>query len=201
MHNNRGKLIVLSGPSGTGKSTVVERLMKLQELHFSVSATTRQPRPGEIDGTDYYFVTQERFREMINDGELLEYATYVGNSYGTPKRPIQEQLAQGRNILLDVEVQGAMQVRQTMPEAILVFLAPPDLETLRQRLEGRDTDSQEKIEARLLRAEEELLYASQYDYIVINEDADEAAVELSAIITAESCRSQDRIQMIEVQLQ
>lgn len=197
----KGKLIVLSGPSGAGKSTVIDKVMaERRNLRFSVSATTRPPRPGETHGEDYYFIDEPQFLEMLERGELLENATYVGNRYGTPRGPIEAALADGLDILLDIEVQGAAQVKISMPEAVTIFLSPPDLETLRLRLIGRGTDSTEKIEDRLQRARVELLLAKEYDYIVINNDADAAAAEISAIITAEKCRTPERIHKIEVQL-
>ncbi len=199
---DRGKLIVLSGPSGAGKSTVIQRVRAARpNLRFSVSATTRQPRTGEVEGEDYYFVSELRFLEMLARGELLENAQYVGNRYGTPRAPIEEHLNQGRDVLLDIEVQGAAQVKAAMPEAVTIFLSPPNLETLRQRLVQRGTDSPEVIEGRLQQARVELLLAKEYDYIVINDDAAVAASEISAIITAEKCKTADRIQLIEVQLQ
>ena len=197
----KGKLIVLSGPSGAGKSTVIEKVMaERKNLRFSVSATTRQPRPGEAHGEDYYFIDESQFLDMLERGELLENATYVGNRYGTPRGPIEAAMASGLDILLDIEVQGAVQVKAAMPEAITIFLSPPDLETLRLRLIGRGTDSTERIESRLQRARIELLQAKEYDYIVINDDADTAAAEISAIITEEKCRTPERIHKIEVQL-
>ena len=199
---DRGKLIVLSGPSGAGKSTVIQRVRAARpNLRFSVSATTRQPRTGEVEGEDYYFVSELRFLEMLARGELLENAQYVGNRYGTPRAPIEEHLNQGRDVLLDIEVQGAAQVKAAMPEAVTIFFLPPNLETLRQRLVQRGTDSPEVIEGRLQQARVELLLAKEYDYIVINDDAAVAASEISAIITAEKCKTADRIQLIEVQLQ
>lgn len=199
---DRGKLIVLSGPSGAGKSTVIQRVRAARpNLRFSVSATTRQPRTGEVEGEDYYFVSELRFLEMLARGELLENAQYVGNRYGTPRAPIEEHLNQGRDVLLDIEVQGAAQVKAAMPEAVTIFLSPPNLETLRQRLVQRGTDSPEVIEGRLQQARVELLLAKEYDYIVINDDAAIAAAEISAILTAEKCKTADRIQLIEVQLQ
>jgi len=181
--NNEGILLVMSGPSGTGKSTVISRLMKLRDkLSFSVSATTRAPRPGEIDGRDYYFVTRERFAEMVQQGELLEHAEFVGNCYGTPKGPVLEKLREGITVILDIEVQGAAQVMQAMPEAVSVFLAPPSLEVLEKRLRGRGTESEEKIRQRLETAKIELQQKDRYDYVVINDDPDRAAQELMRIL-------------------
>ena len=197
MRKNKGKLIVLSGPSGAGKSTVIaELLARRDDISFSVSATTRQPRPGEEEGVNYYFKSLEEFEDMIRTGEFLEHARYAGNFYGTPRRPIEELLAAGRNVILEIEVQGAFQVRNAMPEAPLVFLCPPSMDELERRLRGRGTDSEEKILIRLETAKGELKLAREYDYIVINDIAADAAAELDAIITAEQCRAADRIEFI-----
>ena len=179
----RGKLLVLSGPSGCGKGTVLRSLMAGREdMAFSVSATTRAPRPGEVDGREYYFVTRERFMEMVERGELLEHAEFVGNCYGTPKTPVLEQLEAGRHVLLDIEVQGAAQVKKAMPEAVLVFLTPPSLEELERRLRGRGTETEEKIQQRLKTAEYELTLAPEYDYTVVNDEVARAAAEVAEIL-------------------
>ena len=158
--SERGKLLVISGPSGTGKSTVIGHLMKLRPgLEFSVSATTRAPRPGEVDGREYFFVTHDRFAEMVDNNELLEHASFVGNHYGTPRSQVEKRLEQGITVILDIEVQGAAQVKAAMPEAVTVFLAPPSLEVLEQRLRGRGTETEEKIRSRLETARQELLLA------------------------------------------
>lgn len=181
--NDRGKLLVISGPSGTGKSTVIGHLMEIRPgLEFSVSATTRAPRPGEVDGREYFFVTHERFDEMVNNGELLEHATFVGNSYGTPRSQVEQRLEQGITVILDIEVQGAAQVKASMPEAITVFLAPPSLEALEERLRGRGTETEEKILSRLETARQELLLAPTYDYTVVNDDFRRAAREINEIL-------------------
>ena len=180
---DRGKLLVISGPSGTGKSTAIGVLMsKVDGLEFSVSATTRAPRPGEQDGVDYYFVTRERFDEMIRNNELLEHADFVGNSYGTPRSQVEARLEKGISVILDIEVQGAAQVKASMPEAVTVFLAPPSLEVLEQRLRGRGTDSEEMIRRRLETARQELLLAPAYDYIVIANEPEQTAGEIRAIL-------------------
>ena len=180
---NRGTLLVLSGPSGAGKSTVLRRLMDGREdMCFSVSATTRPPRPGEKEGIDYFFVSRERFQSMIEAGELLEHAEFVGNCYGTPKSQVLERLEQGMTVVLDIEVQGAAQVKARMPEALTVFLAPPSLEELERRLRGRGTETEEKILSRLETAREELKLAPRYDYTVVNDDPDRAAGELAEIL-------------------
>ena len=189
---SKGKLLVLSGPSGAGKSTVVSKLMERRgDVCFSISATTRAPRPGEQDGVNYFFVTRERFEEMVRTGELLEHAEYVGNCYGTPRAYVEQRLEAGYNVILDIEVQGARQVMEAAPEAVLVFLIPPTLAELERRLRARGTESDEVIRGRLERAKEECR-SDFYRYIVINDDADTAAKELDAIITAEQCSYNDR---------
>jgi guanylate kinase len=181
--SERGKLLVISGPSGTGKSTVIGHLMKLRPgLEFSVSATTRAPRPGEVDGREYFFVTHDRFAEMVDNNELLEHASFVGNHYGTPRSQVEKRLEQGITVILDIEVQGAAQVKAAMPEAVTVFLAPPSLEVLEQRLRGRGTETEEKIRSRLETARQELLLAPTYDFTVINDDAERAAREIRDIL-------------------
>lgn len=195
----KGRLIVISGPSGAGKSTVVAKAVaERDDVCFSTSVTTRKPRTGETDGKEYFFVELDRFREMIENGELLEHAEYCANSYGTPKAYIEQKTAEGVNVLLDVEVQGARQINEKKPDAVKIFIIPPSIEELRKRLEKRGTDTQRAIEARLIRAEQEYAEADFYDYIIINDDADEAAKELSAIITAEKCRYDLRKEYIQL---
>lgn len=179
----RGKLLVISGPSGCGKSTVIGKMMAgRKNVEFSVSATTRKPRPGETEGEDYFFVSRERFEEMIQNDELLEHAEFVGNCYGTPRSQVCARLENGISVVLDIEVQGAAQVKKKLPEAVTVFLAPPGLETLERRLRGRGTETEEKIRARLETARREMALAPTYDYTVINDDPDRAARELGAIL-------------------
>ena len=193
MMQEKGKLIVISGPSGAGKSTVVFKAIEGREdVCFSTSVTTRKPRPGEVDGREYFFVDPDRFKEMVENDELLEHAEYVANSYGTPRAYVEEKLEAGVNVLLDIEVQGARQVHEKMPDAVKIFIIPPSLETLEKRLKGRGTDTERAIEARLIRARQEYQEADFYDYLIINDDADKAAKELSAIILAEHCRYNDR---------
>ena len=194
----KGKLIVISGPSGAGKSTVVFKAIEGREdVCFSTSVTTRKPRPGEVDGREYFFVDPDRFKEMVENDELLEHAEYVANSYGTPRAYVEEKLEAGLNVLLDIEVQGARQVHEKMPDAVKIFIIPPSLETLEKRLKGRGTDTERAIEARLIRARKEYQEADFYDYLIINDDADKAAKELSAIILAEHCRFHDRLEYLK----
>lgn len=179
----RGILLVVSGPSGVGKSTVIRRLMETRgKMEFSVSATTRAPRPGEVDGREYFFVSREQFDEMIRREELLEHAEFVGNCYGTPKAQVLKRLEDGITVVLDIEVQGAAQVKALMPEALTVFIAPPSLDVLEQRLRGRGTESEETIASRLERAKEELEQAPTYDYTIVNDYSDRAAQELGEIL-------------------
>ncbi|MDO5445361.1 MAG: guanylate kinase [Eubacteriales bacterium] len=189
----RGKLIVLSGPSGAGKSTVVALAMeKRDDICFSVSVTTRAPRPGEVDGKDYFFISDEEFRKMVEEDRLLEHAEYVSHCYGTPRNYVLEKLESGMNVILDIEVKGARQVKNKFPDAVLVFFAPPSLSVLRERLTGRGTETEETINARLERAGQEYTEADFYDWLVVNETPEQAAEELSAIITASHCRFCDR---------
>lgn len=188
----KGKLLVISGPSGAGKSTVVFKAIEgRDDICFSTSATTRSPRPGEVDGREYFFVSFERFLEMVANDELLEHAEYVANRYGTPRAYVEQRLAEGMNVVLDIEVQGARQVRRQMPEAVLIFIAPPSLEELEKRLRGRGTDTESAIEGRLIRARQEYQEADFYDYLIVNDDLEKAANQLNAIIEAEHCRFAD----------
>lgn len=194
----KGKLIVISGPSGAGKSTVVFKAIEGREdVCFSTSVTTRKPRPGEVDGREYFFVDPDRFKEMVENDELLEHAEYVANSYGTPRAYVEEKLDAGLNVLLDIEVQGARQIHEKKPDAVMIFIVPPSLEELEKRLKGRGTDTERAIEARLIRARQEYQEADFYDYLIINDDADKAAKELSAIILAEHCRFNDRMEYLK----
>lgn len=195
---NRGELIVLSGPSGVGKSTVIAELLShRRDIHFSVSYTTRKPRVGEQDGVNYNFVDREEFERMIRDNELLEYAEYVENYYGTSLKVIEDHLARGVDVLLDIEVKGAAKVREKCPEAVLIFIIPPSLEELSRRLHMRNTDSEAVIEMRLQKAREECRESVNYDYLVVNDNVMAAADEIQAILSAEDCRLKNRIHMIK----
>lgn len=189
----KGKLIVVSGPSGAGKSTVIARVMKDDpDIAFSVSATTRAPRKGEVPGRDYHFVDRDFFEKMIENAELLEHAQYVGDYYGTPKLPAFENIEGGKSVIFDVEVQGAAQIKLKCPEAVLIFIIPSDFSQIEKRLRRRNTDSEEKIAKRIETARREYAMAEKYDYIVINDEPETAANEMKAIITAEKCRASYR---------
>ena len=183
MRNDKGELVVISAPSGTGKGTVINKLLELRpEFVFSISATTRNPRPGETDGIEYNFLTKEEFRQMISRDEFLEYAEYVGEFYGTPIKSINEAIELGKTIILDIEVQGAKQVMTKLPNAKTIFIVPPDMKELENRLRGRGTDSEEKLAARLEKACQELNERGLYDHIVINDNVSRAANEIIKII-------------------
>ena len=193
----KGKTFIVSGPSGVGKSTVLHALLeKRPDVYFSVSATTRDPRPGEIDGVHYHFLDVDTFRQRIAGDEFLEYAEYVGNFYGTPKRFVDEAMEQGKDVILDIEVQGAIQVTSKRPDAVRIFIAPPSWAELERRLTDRGTDSLDKIQKRLLRAKVEFQTAHTYDYFVINDTVEDAVRELDAIMTAEHCKPQERMEII-----
>jgi guanylate kinase len=178
-----GRLFVITGPSGVGKGTLISRLLeRMPELELSVSATTRPPRPGERDGVDYHFESEDDFDRMIGDGRLLEHAVYSGNRYGTPRSEVEPRLAAGRSVVLEIEVQGARQVREAMPEAVQVFIAPPSPEALRERLVGRGTDSGDAIERRLAAAEDELAARSEFGHVIVNDDLDRATEDLVGLV-------------------
>ena len=191
MANNkrRGLLIVFSGPSGCGKGTVVsEILRKRGDTVLSVSVTTRDPRPGDVDGVQYFFRTREQVEEMIREDRLLEYAEYNGNYYGTPLAAVEEQLNNGNHVILEIEVQGALKVMKRVPDHVSVFLGVPSMEELERRLRGRGTETEESVQNRLAAAKEELALADHYQYLVLNDEVDAAVDRLNTIIEAESLR-------------
>lgn len=193
--NDKGLLIVLSGPSGVGKGTVRKALFNMpgQNLEYSISMTTRKQRPGEVNGKDYYFVSREEFEKRISEGKFLEYAEFVGNYYGTPLDLVNEKLADGKEVVLEIEVQGALQVREKCPDAVFIFLAPPSKQALYDRLRSRGTESEEVIEQRVQKANKEFKLAYKYDYIVVNDTVENAADRILAIIRAEHAKTERSI--------
>ncbi|HFR3770068.1 TPA: guanylate kinase, partial [Streptococcus suis] len=183
----RGLLIVFSGPSGVGKGTVRQEIFSHpgNKFEYSVSMTTRAQRPGEVDGVDYHFRSREEFEELIRQGQMLEYAEYVGNYYGTPLTYVNETLDKGIDVFLEIEVQGALQVKKKVPDAVFIFLTPPDLEELKDRLVGRGTDSEEVIVQRIERAKEEIALMREYDYAIVNDEVPKAAELVKRVIEAE----------------
>lgn len=188
--SERGLLIVFSGPSGVGKGTVRQEIFSTPDhkFEYSVSMTTRAQRPGEVDGKDYFFRSREEFEELIRNGQMLEYAEYVGNYYGTPLTYVNETLDKGVDVFLEIEVQGALQVKKKVPDAVFIFLTPPDLNELQERLVGRGTDSEEVIAQRIERAREEIALMSEYDYAIVNDEVPLAAERVKLVIEAEHFR-------------
>lgn len=203
--NERGLLIVISGPSGVGKGTVRKALFELEghDLVYSISMTTRPPREGEVDGEDYYFVSKEEFLRRIKNDQFLEYAEFVGNYYGTPKDKVDEQIELGKEVVLEIEVQGALQVREKAPDGVFIFIAPPTKEALYRRLLRRGTEKPDMIQQRMDKAEREFPLAHKYDYIVVNDEVTNAADRILAIIRAEHAKTERAIykykEMLEVE--
>ena len=195
--SKKGSLVIISGFSGAGKGTVVKELMKNYECYaLSISATTRNPRPGEENGREYFFKTKEEFEELIRQDALYEYAQYVDNYYGTPKAYVEEQLAAGKDVILEIEVQGALQVVHKRPDVVRIFISPPSWQALEERLTSRGTDSPEKVQKRLVRAKVELQTANTYDYFVINDTVERAVREINAIMLAEHCKPAERMAIL-----
>lgn len=194
----KGRLIVISGPSGVGKGTVVSALRQRDpNVKLSVSATTRDIRPGEIDGVHYYFISHEKFLEMIQQDRFLEHAQYVGNRYGTPEAPVDEMLNQGYDVVLEIEVQGGLQVMQRRPEAISIFIAAPSFEVLGKRLRGRGDTDEEKVLMRLQQARMEYLVAPQYQYIVVNDRLEDAVEDVAAILRAQNLKTEHQLHLLK----
>lgn len=186
--NNKGLLIVISGPSGAGKGTVCKELMKRNNYWLSVSATTRLPREGEIEGKNYYFLTKEEFIRNIEDKQFLEYAQVYNNYYGTPKKYIEEKLNNGTDVILEIDIQGALQVKEVYSEGTFIFILPPSMEELKNRIINRGSETEESLNTRFNSAYDELKYMDKYNYAVINDEVDEAAKKIESIIMAEKCR-------------
>ena len=191
--NNGRELFVITGPSGVGKATVLSRLLKnIDNVYVSISATTRKPRQGEVNEKDYFFMEREEFEKLIKEGKFLEYAEYVGNYYGTPAGSVNEMLKNGKDVILEIEVQGALKVKEKCPDANMVFIIPPSFSALEFRLRSRGTESDDVIAKRLEKARSEYLMVDKYDYIVINDDIDKAADEIRAIIMSSRCKKDKR---------
>ena len=195
----KGLLIVISGPAGSGKGTVLKHVLKNEDFKYSVSATTRAPRPGEINGVNYHFITKEDFIDRINSGMMLEHTEYCGNFYGTPLKEAEEVLASGKHLILELEMEGAMNVKRMYPDAVLILLIPPNYATQEARLRGRATETEEKILARLAKARQEILLANEYDYVIYNKDfgEKEAAADMLAIVRAEVSSTKRNPNIIE----
>ena len=191
--SRKGKLFVISGPSGTGKGTVCKRIKQDMHMDLSVSMTTREPRKGEVEGRDYFFVTEDEFLENIDQGNLLEHAEVYNHRYGTPRDAVMKRLAMNHNVLLEIDIQGGLQVKRSMPESVLIFLLPPSLKELRKRLSGRGTDAPEVVEERLSKALNEIKLLGEYDYCVVTDNLDDAVMKTESIIRAEGLRVPDKI--------
>ncbi len=185
----KGMLIVVSAPSGCGKGTLLAQVLKDDNFYCSVSATTRSPREGEKDGVNYWFISPEEFRRRIDEGDMLEYAEYCGNYYGTMRSQVYKKLNEGRDVILEIEVQGAMNIRRSCPEAVLVFLLPPSLATLRHRLEKRGTEDEETISRRVGEAAREISQAEKYDYIIVNDAIEDAVSDFLTVVRAEKLKT------------
>ena len=195
---NKGLLLVVSAPSGCGKGTILGEILKDDSFYYSISATTRAPREGEQDGVYYHFITKEEFEQRIAQGGMLEYAQYCGNYYGTPKKEVEQMRDAGRDVILEIEVEGAMKVRALCPDAVFLFIAPPSVEELRRRLNKRGTEAAEVIEERVSQAARELSYANRYDYIIVNGELEKAIQDFRTVVRAEKLRTKNGNKIDEV---
>ncbi len=193
----KGMLVVLSGPSGSGKGTVLEQFLKDEDFSVSISATSRNPRPGDKEGVTYFFKTRDEFEKMIANDEFFEYAQFNGNYYGTPKEYVLNQINNGKNIILEIEVQGAMQVKAAVPDAVLIFMTTPNINVLRERLEGRQTESQDVIEQRLETALSEVEYVDSYDYLIINDKLEKTVSDLKDAVNSAKNKTKKNIEFIK----
>ena len=195
--NRRGSLIVFSGPSGVGKGTVLHKAMEqLDKMSFSVSATTRSKRNGEVDGVDYYFISDGEFEDLIKNDQMLEFANYNGNYYGTPLAFVEKKLNEGYDVVLEIEVEGAKKIKQRCPDAVMIFVLPPSLKVLEKRLRGRQTDDDDAINGRLSIAQKEIRTAEIYDYLIVNDDLESAVEQFKAVILAERCKIKNNENLI-----
>ncbi len=195
---NKGLLFVVSAPAGCGKDTILEQVLaKCENVAYSVSATTRAPRPGEIDGVHYHFRTREQFEDMIKSNAVLEYTEYCGNYYGTPRKAVEDMLAEGKDVILKIEVEGAMNIRRLFPECCLVFILPPSMQELERRLRKRGTEDEETILRRTAQAKNEIDAAVNYDCFVVNDELETAVDDLIAVIRAEKCRRERCLDMLK----
>ena len=195
--SSKGQLIVISGFSGAGKGTVVKGLVEKYGYSLSISATTRAPRPGEVDGKDYYFKTQDEFRTLIDYNGFIEWAQYVDNYYGTPRKFVEQELAAGRDVILEIEVQGAAIVKNQYPDSRLIFITTKDVDTLKERLVGRGSETEEQVQKRLKRAAEEASFIGNYDYIVVNDDLNTCIDTVNSVILSEKCKREKNAALIE----